>query len=158
MAERMWVRPGDLADPGASITAGPLKALLHWLAALRMTLFRMRRPVPRSAPQRARWLRSAQRGNAWHAVTIARVKSDCPACSVLKDARFLSAQAPRLPPAGCDQPQRCKCVYRHFPDRRAGPRRADEESALYPQAARRVVSRTPQDRRDRHGRRATDRN
>jgi len=59
----------------------------------------------------------------WHAVSVVAGPLACPAVAGLRDKRFLSDAAPRLPLPECSSPARCKCVYRHFSDRRANPRR-----------------------------------
>jgi len=65
--------------------------------------------------------------NPYHSVSIVAGAARCPAALALKGKRFLSRDAPRLPLPECDQPLDCRCVYRHFDDRRAGPRRGDEK-------------------------------
>jgi hypothetical protein len=73
--------------------------------------------------------------------------SACAAARACKDKRYLSTEAPRLPLAACDAAS-CKCKYRHFEDRRAGDRRADDPlPGAKPPAA---------NRREKKGRRAED--
>ena len=84
----------------------------------------------------------------WHAVTIAGTATCCGAARACKDKRYLSADAPRLPLAGCDA-ARCACRYAHFDDRRRGPRRADEKGG----APSKPVA---DDHRSRRGRRTSD--
>lgn len=62
----------------------------------------------------------------YHCVEVVAPGSGCAAARALKHVRLLSAEAPRLPLATCDHPSECKCIYRHFDDRRQGPRRDDE--------------------------------
>ena len=71
------------------------------------------------APQKAR-LR-------YHCVEIIAGPGGCKAAVELTKQRLLSADAPRLPLATCDTPGQCDCRYRHYDDRRAGPRRAIEK-------------------------------
>jgi hypothetical protein len=66
----------------------------------------------------------------WHAVALVCKGQACEAVVALRGRRFLSAQAPRLPIAECSQPQNCQCSYRHYSDRRAGLRRADESAGF----------------------------
>lgn len=66
----------------------------------------------------------------YHCVTINAGKHGCDAAKALKDVRMLSAQAPRLPLAQCSSPDTCPCTYRHYDDRRAGPRRARERGDM----------------------------
>jgi hypothetical protein len=84
----------------------------------------------------------------WHAVLIVASASACHAAQDCKGKRYLSSEAPRLPLADCDA-SACTCRYRHFDDRRAGPRRAEEAG---PDAKKRPAS----NRRTRKGRRAED--
>ncbi len=85
--------------------------------------------------------------NRWHAVVIVPPASACAAVLACKGKRYLSSEAPRLPLADCNAPT-CGCKYRHYQDRRAGPRRADEAG----RDAKRPVS----SRRTTKGRRALD--
>jgi len=95
--------------------------------------------------------------NPWHAVGISTGVSCCKASVFLRETRFLSSQAPPLPLQGCTLPKSCVCKYKHFSDRRSGPRRATE-SELFQNALSRhtAASWTTQERRARRGRRATD--
>ena len=86
----------------------------------------------------------------WHAVSIAAGPMACHAIEGLRDKRFLSAEAPQLPLPECSAPWRCKCVYRHFADRRALPRRAtDGGTAAIPRIGE-------EKRQKKRGRRADD--
>jgi hypothetical protein len=94
--------------------------------------------------------------NPWHAVAISTGSTCCKSAQQLKQTRFLSSQAPSLPLQGCTQSKSCRCKYKHFSDRRSGPRRATE-SELYQNAlARHTAAAWTQERRSRRGRRATD--
>jgi hypothetical protein len=84
----------------------------------------------------------------WHAVAVVGTADACAAALGCKDRRYLSAEAPRLPLAGCDA-RCCDCRYAHFDDRRRAPRRAQERGGTPKRAA--------VDKRVRPGRRATDR-
>src|SRR5262245_22364794 len=64
--------------------------------------------------------------DAWHAVSIVTPTSACEAAAALRNHRFLSKDAPRLPLAGCSSPEGCRCIYRHHADRRGKPRRAKD--------------------------------
>jgi hypothetical protein len=90
-----------------------------------------------------------QTTSRWSAVAIAPGSSSCEAASALKGRRFLSAEAPRLPLPECTSQDACRCVYRKYPDRRAGPRRAEDHTGM-----RRSGSGT--ERRRGRGRRSTD--
>lgn len=59
----------------------------------------------------------------WHAVSVVGQAGACRATEGLRDKRFLSDEAPPLPLPECSSPWRCKCIYRHYPDRRAVLRR-----------------------------------
>jgi hypothetical protein len=106
---------------------------------------------------RARAIEHVHVSNPWHAVGISTGVSCCKASVFLRQTRFLSGEAPALPLQGCTQPKSCMCKYKHFSDRRTGPRRATE-SELFQNALSRhmVAARTQQERRARRGRRATD--
>lgn len=66
----------------------------------------------------------------YHCVSVVAGSGACEAAKQLKGVRVLSAQAPLLPLANCASPATCKCTYRHYDDRRAGPRRARELGEL----------------------------
>jgi hypothetical protein len=62
----------------------------------------------------------------YHCVSVVGGPGACPAVKALASKRLLSVEAPRLPIAGCDRPADCACKFKHYDDRRAGPRRATE--------------------------------
>ena len=84
----------------------------------------------------------------YQCVEVIATASGCDAARSLKNLRILCAEAPRLPLATCDRPANCTCVYRHFDDRRQGPRR-ENEHAVVPLAHRGPERRTWRGRRDR---------
>ena len=59
----------------------------------------------------------------WHAVSVVAGSPACSATKGLGDKRVLSNEAPTLPLPECSWPSLCKCVYRHYSDRRAILRR-----------------------------------
>ena len=61
----------------------------------------------------------------YHAVSIILASEVCDAARALIGKRFLAAEAPAFPVDGCDAAS-CSCKYRHYGDRRSGPRRARE--------------------------------
>lgn len=63
----------------------------------------------------------------YHAVSIYCGKNACQAAQDKLGERTLSAEAPLLPLDICDRPDHCECRYRHFDDRRSGPRRRSED-------------------------------
>jgi hypothetical protein len=64
--------------------------------------------------------------------------------------RFLSHEAPHLPLPECPHRAQCRCVYRHFEDRRSNPRRNSDMTGVLPDE-------TPKtNRRLTRGRRAQD--
>jgi hypothetical protein len=64
-------------------------------------------------------------------VEVVAAGDACPAARALQGLRLLTADAPgRLPLGDCDRPGACRCVYRHFDDRRAGPRRENEHAKI----------------------------
>ena len=66
----------------------------------------------------------------YHCVEVIGGPHACATAQALKGQRVLSADAPRLPLETCDKSADCRCVFRHFDDRRRGPRRADERGDL----------------------------
>jgi hypothetical protein len=86
----------------------------------------------------------------WHAVTIVAKSSSCDAARAARNTRYLSAEAPRLPLADCSKPDACPCAYKHYADRRAEARRADDDGG-----PSRSTSVTPE-RRMRPDRRKSD--
>jgi hypothetical protein len=92
----------------------------------------------------------AQRSTPWHAVSIIAKNESCIAARALKNAKFLSAQAPRLPLADCTMGGACPCGYKHHSDRRGSPRRKDEITGL------KQGGRLEQERRITRSRRETD--
>jgi peptidoglycan/LPS O-acetylase OafA/YrhL len=71
----------------------------------------------------------------------------CDAARSLKNVRLLSAEVPFLPLKTCDRPPACKCVYRHFEDRRQGSRR-ENDGALVAVAHRGIERRRGVGRRE----------
>jgi len=68
--------------------------------------------------------------NRWHAVSVVGGLAPCPHAMALRQQRFLSAEAPRLPLPDCTSPGRCQCRYQHFADRRAKMRRTEDRGGL----------------------------
>lgn len=66
------------------------------------------------------------RREPFHAVVVRPGAKSCAAVSRLVGQRFLSDDAPQLPLPGCDQAS-CGCAYKHFVDRRQGPRRGEDD-------------------------------
>ncbi|HEX4377241.1 MAG TPA: hypothetical protein VHZ99_08830 [Steroidobacteraceae bacterium] len=96
--------------------------------------------------------------NPWHAVAVMTPADTCCRASALaRKIRYLSSEAPPLPLSGCTQPKQCVCKYKHFPDRRAGPRRVTDSDRYKNALSRPIEARlTITNRRRRGGRRATD--
>jgi hypothetical protein len=94
--------------------------------------------------------------NPWHAVGINTGVLCCRASVFLRETRFLSRQAPPLPLQGCTQPKTCRCRYKHYSDRRTGPRRASESELFQDALSRHTQANLTNERRARRGRRATD--
>lgn len=89
---------------------------------------------------------------SWHAVSVVAQSGACPAAEGLRDRRFLSDEAPALPLPECSSPWLCKCIYRHYSDRRTILRR-ETDRGRFPRP------RFGEERRGRlqaHGRRAGD--
>ena len=83
----------------------------------------------------------------YHCVEVIAGDQACDAAKSLKGVRLLSADAPLLPLKTCEADE-CRCIYRHFDDRRQGPRREQHMRVATPSV--------DLDRRKRRGRRATD--
>jgi hypothetical protein len=103
----------------------------------------------RAKESRSSGVRPQERKETWHAVSIVTPNSCCEAAQALRNHRFLSKDAPRLPLAGCSAPESCQCIYRHHADRRAKPRRATDRGEL-PRPS------DDAERRGQRGRRADD--
>jgi hypothetical protein len=86
----------------------------------------------------------------WHAVSVLASGECCTAARMLQRSRFLSADAPALPLAGCPARQSCSCFYKHHDDRRGQPRRREEITGL------RANVRVVQERRHERDRRRSD--
>jgi len=85
----------------------------------------------------------------YRCVEVIAPAKGCEAARLLKNTRLLTVEAPRLPLSNCDRPADCQCIYRHFDDRRQGPRRDNEHARL-------PLVHTGPERRRRLGRRDTD--
>jgi hypothetical protein len=85
----------------------------------------------------------------WSAVRIDPDKAACAKAMALQGKRFLGRDAPALPLKGCTRSAACNCIYRHYADRRAGPRRDAAPSTGRTQRA-------PLERRAARGRRGSD--
>ena len=62
----------------------------------------------------------------FHAVEIRCTKNACQAAQDTHGERYVSAEAPLLPLDQCDRPDRCRCRYQHYKDRRDDSRRRAE--------------------------------
>jgi hypothetical protein len=76
--------------------------------------------------------------------------TSCAAAALCRNQRFLSTEAPHLPMPGCENRGQCRCVYKHFDDRRASARRTADMTGALPNETP-VVN-----RRKARGRRAND--
>ena len=68
--------------------------------------------------------------NRWHSVSVVGGLAPCPAALAIRQKRFLSAEAPRLPMQECTSPERCQCRYQHHADRRVTMRRSLDRGGL----------------------------
>ena len=89
------------------------------------------------------------RTEPWGAVRLVTHGEACARATALVAKRFLDRDAPALPLKGCTLSAACNCMYKHYVDRRAGPRRDDDGGG------RRVV-RPAVERRSARGRRGSD--
>jgi hypothetical protein len=85
----------------------------------------------------------------WSAVRLVTHGDSCARATSLRDKRFLFREAPALPLKGCTLSAACNCMYRHYVDRRSGPRRDTGSTAA------RIVK-APVERRSARGRRGSD--
>jgi hypothetical protein len=76
-----------------------------------------------NATQRNDGKGKGRESNLFHGVEIQLDNPACAAVGRYRDQRLLSDEAPRLPVPGCDRGAECRCVYKHFHDRRTAPRR-----------------------------------
>jgi len=90
-------------------------------------------PPPKPKPAPAAPLPKSKR---WHSVTIEPGRKACEAARKIEGVRFLAAEAPHLPLAGCDAAA-CTCHYRHYDDRRADDPIGIEPKDLLSQPMRR---------------------
>ena len=65
---------------------------------------------------------------SWRAVRVVPAASPCEAVLAIREKRFLTSEAPRLPLRDCDRQDRCQCKYQHLADRRGEPRRSADSS------------------------------
>jgi hypothetical protein len=84
----------------------------------------------------------------FHGVALNPGAECCDAMRAIGEQRFLSDDAPRLPLDDCTLARTCRCVYRHFDDRRTQARR-DTDIGAPPRDY-------PDNRRVGAGRRVTD--
>jgi hypothetical protein len=69
---------------------------------------------------------SGRTRHVFHGVEITSNAPQCPAILALTSRRFLSDEAPNVPIAGCDRRMVCRCIYKHFADRRTEVRRESD--------------------------------
>jgi hypothetical protein len=87
----------------------------------------------------------------WSAVRIVTHGAACARATSLNDKRFLGREAPALPLKGCTLASACNCMYKHYVDRRSGPRRDDDVPGR-----RAIKVKMPVERRSARGRRRSD--
>ena len=68
----------------------------------------------------------------WRAVVVVGQSKTCRAAEELRGKRFLNSEAPSLPLPQCSSPTLCKCVYRHYADRRSRAFRRESDRGQYP--------------------------
>lgn len=59
----------------------------------------------------------------YHSVSIRTAGKSCSAANAIEGQRYLSSEAPQLPLADCDRPEKCRCRFIHHEDRRSGDER-----------------------------------
>jgi len=65
---------------------------------------------------------------AFHAVEIRCTEGACQAAKDAGGKRYLATEVPLMPLEQCDRRDQCECSYRHFQDRRHGPRRTADDA------------------------------
>ncbi len=85
----------------------------------------------------------------WQAVSIVPGAGACARAQEMRGQRFLARNAPRLPLPACTNQDRCQCKYQRYGDRRAGPRRAEDEPAGSRKTPTGQERRRPGERRER---------
>lgn len=86
----------------------------------------------------------------FHAVSVVPGEVSCAAAKEIAPTRFLSREAPLLPLPACTMPDRCRCRFRKYNDRRQEDRRlfgSEPDTRWY----------AGEERRRHPGRRSTDR-
>jgi hypothetical protein len=91
---------------------------------------------------------TARLSHLFHGIAIEPGEDACQAARNLANERFLSDEAPHLPLDGCTTGASCRCVYRHYADRRTEVRR-EADLGLPPRMVR-------NENRNGAGRRITD--
>jgi hypothetical protein len=85
------------------------------------------------------------------AVTVASPLECCDAVKTLNGARMLAIRAPTLPVPACTMPDRCRCRFQKYSDRRD-----DEQGRRFRYDQERAAWYAGSQRRHSHGRRAAD--
>jgi len=87
--------------------------------------------------------------STWQAVSIVPGAGACAAVQELRQQRFLTRAAPRLPLAECNNQDQCQCKYKRYTDRRASPRRAEDQLGGSRPTPPKLERRRPGERRER---------
>jgi hypothetical protein len=85
-------------------------------------------------------------------VIVVLQTSSCAAAALCRTTRYLSREAPRLPLPACPTPDECPCKFKHFQDRRNGPRRNADMGSGSDSGS----DKPPIDKRKTRGRRSRD--
>lgn len=85
----------------------------------------------------------------WQAVSVVPGAGACAAVQELRNQRFLTRAAPRLPLAECNKQDQCKCTYKRYTDRRSGARRAEDQPGGNRSTPPKPERRRPGERRER---------
>jgi hypothetical protein len=65
----------------------------------------------------------SRQAESYKAVTVAATARCCDAARATQSKPILVSYLPRLPLPGCTMPDRCRCEFLEWPDRRIGERR-----------------------------------
>lgn len=85
----------------------------------------------------------------WLGVKVVPGNGACEAALRLRERRFLTREAPRLPLPDCNRQNQCQCKYQHLPDRRGAARREEDSAFGGARKSVAVERRRPGERRER---------
>lgn len=90
-------------------------------------------------------------GKAYAAVSLLAARGGCAAVKVLENKKILAVNAPRLPLPECSMPDKCRCRYQKYTDRRD-----EDENRRFQFSSERSAWYSGEQRRKTRGRRTKD--